>query len=695
MSICPRIHLSNGCEGWHHARPMREKRDTIAILVLLCAATIAAFWPLARNGFVFYDDPDYVSRNAMVQQGLTWAGLKWSFTTFFASNWHPLTWLSHMLDCQLFGLQAGAHHLVSLFIHVVNAALLFLLLKRMTGAQWRSAIVAALFALHPVHVESVAWTSERKDVLSALFLFLTLLAYVSYAKQFGVWSLKFRVSQTGGVHQERSKFSVQGSGFNVIFWYVIVFLCFALGLMTKPMLVTAPFVMLLLDYWPLRRVAQFGVSSLKFKASDVSEPIKATHHFSRFTLYDLHLVAEKLPFFALSTVSSVLTFVAQKRGGAVAPLEHLPFASRLSNALMAYVCYLKKTIWPDNLAVLDLRPETWPVWQLGLAALVLIAITGFVFLRKEPWLIVGWLWYLGMLVPVIGLVQVGNQFMADRYTYLPLIGCFIMLVWSLAEYFGPALEDFSRRTATVSIAALALMVIGFGVATSRQATFWRDTETLFDHCLAVTSGNYIAHNILGAALASQGRFKDAKHHFLEALRIQPTHADTLRNFGIMLTDAGEFDEARRYLSDAVRVNPRNADVYASLGLVLDSKGSTEQAIAYYRECLRLLPAQVDACNNLAWILATRPESKFRDGAEAVRLAERACEATGYKEPMLIGTLAAAYAEAGRTSDAVSSADKAISLAETVGQQGVAERNRQLIEVYRSGKPYHEPSPGTK
>lgn len=369
-------------------------------------------------------------------------------------------------------------------------------------------------------------------------------------------------------------------------------------------------------------------------------------------------------------------------------LERMPMDARLSNALVAYWVYLEKMIWPSGLAIIYPRPNDWPLEQVILAGLALVAISLPLFwlpwARGKRYLAVGWLWYLGTLVPVIGLVQVGNQFMADRYSYIPFIGCFIAGVWG-----GQELAQSFRMSRKVLALLTLLILAALGVSAERQVATWQNSQTVFEHCLAVTGDNAIAHNNLGAALADQGSLEDARTHFLAALRIRPGDADTLHNLGILLLSEGHFDEATSRLREAASVKPELAPNYARLGLIFDSEGKAEPAIACYREHLRSKPDDVEVCNNLAWLLATHPEAKLRDGNDAVRLAEHACALTGYQKTLLVGTLAAAYAEGGRFPDAQTTAKKAIALAADAGQEEMADRNRQLLELYRAGKPYHE------
>jgi tetratricopeptide (TPR) repeat protein len=633
-------------------------RLTITICIILGGITSALYWPVRNFEFILYDDGQYVFENPHVASGLSWKNLAWAVTRFHSGNWHPVTWISHMVDVQLFGMRPGLHHLTNVLLHSANTILLFLLLKAITGALWRSTIIAGLFALHPAHVESVAWVAERKDVLSTFFGFLTLLAYAKYV----------------GEKSEPQRPTAEGPSSTparyTAFYYSLSLLCFALGLMSKPMLVTLPFVMLLIDYWPLGRVSgferqNFGV--LKW------------------------LVLEKTPFLCLALGSSVITYFAQKAAGAVDTFERLPLDARLSNAVVAYSDYLQKLVWPSKLAILYLRPEHWGTLRISLALVLLIGLTLLMILgsRRWRWMAVGWFWFLGTLVPVLGVVQVGNQYMADRYTYIPFVGCFILIVWGAWEM------GRNSRIGRIAIISAGVLLLGaVATLTHRQLEYWKDNETLFGRCIAVTANNYGAHNILGVAMARQNRFEEAKSHFTEALRIQPHYSDSLQNLGILLTEHGDFDEAITNLQKAVNIRPESAVIFFRLGLMLDMKGLAEEAIIYYRECIRLRPDQVNACNNLAWLLATHPEANVRDGAEAVRLAEHACEMTGFQKTPIVGTLAAAYAEAGRFQEAVETAEKAITLATTNGELELAERNKQLLELYRTGKPYHEPAKKT-
>lgn len=577
---------SAGRDSWQE----RLLRRPGILCLCLALVTLVVFLPVAWQGFVNYDDSDYVTENAHVQSGLKWVNVVWAFTTGHASNWHPLTWLSHMVDCQLFNLKAGAHHLVSVGFHIANTLLLFLLLRRMTGALWRSALVAGLFALHPLHVESVAWASERKDVLSAFFFILTLWAYARYVKVqrpkskdrslgTGVRSGESEASST----QPASRFTFHASGY-----YLLSLGLFALGLMSKPMLVTTPFVLLLLDYWPLRRLrsAECGVRN-----SGPSTPPASSA---------LSLLLEKAPFFLLAVASSTITFIVQRKGGAVS--TSLTVGERIANALVSYVRYVGKMFWPRDLSILYPHPGHWPLWQVIASAALLLAVCAAVVLlaRKRPYLAVGWLWFCGTLVPVIGLVQVGIQSMADRYTYVPLIGLFIMLAWGLDELI-PARSWRGKAAALgagLALAACALL-------TERQIRFWRDSEALFGHAIQVTRDNYLAYNNLGFYLSGQGRIAEAMENYRRSLKINPAYEDALNNLGYALAGQRKFTEAIPLYEAALRVRPNHPEVHNNLGNALSETGRIDEAIQHYLIVLQQKPDHADAHNNLGIALAMK------------------------------------------------------------------------------------------
>jgi protein O-mannosyl-transferase len=552
------------------------------LCLLLAVATLAVFLPVARHGYVNYDDSDYVTANAHVQGGLKWENVVWAFTSGHASNWHPLTWLSHMLDCQLFGQKAGAQHLVSVGFHVANTLLLFLLLRRMTRSRWRSAMVGALFALHPLHVESVAWVSERKDVLSAFFFLLTVGAYVRYT-ECRMQNAECRITQHAirntddrlPITDHRSPSTRHRSLF-----YLLSLVLFSLGLMSKPMLVTLPFVLLLLDYWPLRR---FELNTKNSKLNTL-----------------LPLVLEKLPFFALALMSSVVTFIVQRKGGAVS--TSLSVGERVANAVVSYIRYIGKMFWPQDLSILYPHPGHWPLWQVVASAALLVAISAAVIVlaRRRPYVAMGWLWFCGTLVPVIGLVQVGIQSMADRYTYVPLIGLFIMLVWGIAELV-PARPWRAKALAIGSV----FVVVACALLTERQIRFWRDSEALFRHAVQVTRNNYLAYNNLGFYLSGQGRTAEAMENYRMSLKINPAYEDALNNLGYALAGQKRFREAIPLYEAALRIRPKHVEVHNNLGNALSEIGSIDEAIKHYLIVLKQNPNHADANNNLGIALAMK------------------------------------------------------------------------------------------
>jgi hypothetical protein len=504
-----------------HPAPTRELlRHPAAVAGALALGTFALYAQVGTHAFLQYDDDLYVTANAAVRAGLTWSGVRWAFTSLDAFGWQPLTWLSHMLDVQLFGLDAGAHHLVNAAIHAANAALLFAVLAHLTGATARSAVVAALFAVHPLHVESVAWLAERKDLLSTAFGFLALAAYARY------------VARPSAAR------------------YACVVAALAASLAAKPMWVTAPFLLLLLDVWPLRRFRDGRAGALR-------------------------LVLEKVPLVALVAASSAVAVVAQARGGAVTSLDRLDLASRVANVTVAYVRYLGKTVWPSDLAAFYPMPEGGPgLLAVAGSAAVLLALTGAALaaVRAMPWIAVGWLWFLGMLVPVIGLVQLGSQAMADRYTYVPAVGVFVGVVWTLAEVGARrvAVRHAGTAAAAVTITALAGLTV-------RQAPLWRDQETLFRHTLAVTGPNPRAHHILSQALGEKGAYPEAVVHAAIAAQLDPANPRTHKNLGYLLYRAGRVDEAIAALERAVALQPDYAEAHANLAIAYGRKGWVDRA----------------------------------------------------------------------------------------------------------------------
>jgi tetratricopeptide (TPR) repeat protein len=559
---------------------MRRPRPELLICLFLIVSTVAAYWQVWNHDFVYYDDHLYVTENPDVQEGLSWEGLLWALTTTRAANWHPLTWLSHMLDSQVFGLNPGWHHLSSLLLHLVNTLLLFVVLRRMTNAVWPSAFVAALFALHPLHVESVAWVAERKDVLSTFFWMTTMWAYVRYVES------------------------------PVIGRYLLVLLFFALGLAAKPMLVTLPFVLLLMDYWPLRR--------FQFASGGRQQSLQKSINLSYPASVPLHLVREKVPFLALAAVSSVVTLVAQQASGAIRSLDSIPFQARLANALVAYVSYIGKMIWPAHLAVLYPLSGMRPMWQAVGAGLFLACVFAFVLrsARKRPYLAVGWLWYFVTLIPVIGLVQVGSQAMADRYTYVPLIGLFIIIAWGVSEL--TATRPYQRLFLVTSA---GIVLSALGICTQLQLRHWDNDIVLFKHAVDVTANNYIAHDNLGSQLSKQERFNEAISHFSESLRIKPGQPLVHYNLGNALAKQGKLNEAIQHYSEALRIDPNSADTHNGLGAALYRQGKIEEAITHYSEALRIDPSRANTHNNLGMALAAQGklEEAIAHYSQALRL----------------------------------------------------------------------------
>lgn len=532
-------------------------RPYIAASLLLLLIAFGIFWQVKNFDFVKYDDDRYVTENRHVQAGFSGDGVSWAFRTFHANNWHPLTWLSHMMDVQLYGLNPSGHHLTNLFLHALNTLLLFFVLTKMTGFLWRSFFVASLFAVHPLHVESVAWIAERKDVLSTLFWMLTIVAYIRY--------------------KERPVFPR----------YLPVILFFILGLLSKPMLVTLPFVLILLDYWPLGQLPYPGVNS-----ENHSKSSNGIVHGERVASF-WGLILEKVPLFFLSGISIVLTLYAQWSG--IAPLESLPFSSRVANAFVSYIAYVGKMFWPQNLAVLYPYAERVPVWHAVGAVLILslitfVAVRG---MRRYSYLIVGWLWYVGTLVPVIGLVQVGEQSMADRYTYVPMIGLFLMIAWGVPDILSR--HRFSR----IALPVMAVSVIGaLMITTGFQLQYWKNSMTLFSHTLRVTKNNFVIHNNMGALLAQNNNLPEAVIHYREALKIKPDDADTHYNLANALARQGDLEGAVFHYSEVLRIRPGEASAHNNMGIALSLKGRTEEAIAHFREALKINPDFADARLNL-------------------------------------------------------------------------------------------------
>jgi protein O-mannosyl-transferase len=675
------------------------QRRSACVCAILVIGTALLYWPVAGFDFTNFDDNLYVLNNDHVNTGFSLDGLRWCFQAGYGSNWHPLTWMSHMLDCQLFGLRPGPPHFINALLHAANSALLFLVLQRLTRTFWRSAMVAALFAWHPIHVESVAWVAERKDVLSAFFWMLTLWAYIRYVE-------KLR------------------------YYYGLALVFFALALMAKPMVITLPCLLLLLDWWPLGR---FG--------PDAPNPHE-------------QVFLEKIPFFLLSAGSGFLTMIAQNRGGALKSLELVPVAARVSNAVVCYLCYVGKLFWPANLSVMYPMANNLPSWEIALAVLFLggISALAIVLRNSRPYGLVGWLWYLGMLLPVIGLVQVGPQSMADRYAYLPSIGIFIIVCWGVHDL---TLEWRGRRP-ILSLVAVWVLALG-AMQTTTQAKYWRNSGTLFQHALEINPDDALSRLSYGCYLRDMGRLEPARREFQRAIQIAPTYLPAYRCLSGVLEMEGRPDDAIAALRDCLKIRPDFSEIRCSLAKLLfardlnqEAKSELEEglkfdpgdsglhlflagslvreskydaadeqfaqsaclapndpmphfrwalalvarhknadAIAQYRAALQIQPDFPDALSNLAWLLAASPDAQLRNGAEAVDLAARACALTQGAEATKLGALANACAEAGRFDEAVAWAQKASEIALAHGQTNVAAQNLELKKLYQTHHAFHE------
>ena len=647
------------------AMPLNSRR-TVLVSIAMVVLIAIIYWPTLRSEFINYDDPDYVTANKLVQRGITGEGLKWAFGRLHgeATYWHPLTWISHMLDCQFFGLNPRWHHATSVLFHMANSILLLLFLKKLTGAFWPSTAVAALFAVHPLQVETVAWVTERKNLISTFFWLLASVAYVNFA----------RAKRLG--------------------LYIACLALFACGLMSKPAVVTLPFVFLLLDFWPLKR---FSINSIRM------------------------LLLEKLPFLALSAASAGMTILAHERIGIKAEVDQLPLLYRIQNAVVSYAQYLEKIFFPFDLGIVYPHPRTWPVETVIIASIVLLAVTIVVVacLKRRPYLGTGWCWFLGVLVPAIGIIQVGYQAMADRFVYVPIIGVLIMIAWAAADMF------FALRTRPVAVGVLfAGVLLYFVGAAVSQVRHWKDSETVFRRALAVTQRNYFAHINLADALAAKGKLDEAAFHareaieihakdqlpfvllgsieqqrtnfpgaivnFSRALALNPSSPATRYRLAIALLNNRDVTRAKEHFLILSEVPAFKAEAHASLGQILASEKNPAAAVQHYRQALQANPDWPVVLNNLAWLLASNPDAQLRNGVEAVQLAQRACKLTNNEVPMYIGTLAAAHAEAGQFADAVATAKRAQALALEKGLPELAQRNAELLELYEAGKPVRDP-----
>ena len=651
----------------------KSPTSVLLVCVGLMAVTWLVFGQTLAHDFVNFDDHVYVYENPLVTKGLSAEGLIGAFTHTHARNWHPITTLSHMLDCQLWGLKPAGHHFTNVILHTIAVLLLFLVLRQMTGALWQSAFVSVLFAIHPLHVESVAWVAERKDVLSVVFFMLTLAAYARYAQA------------------------------PTLARYALVTLLFAFGLMSKPMLVTLPFVLLLLDYWPLARLSS--------PTSKVQTQLRS-------------LIAEKIPLFALSALSCIATLLVQRADPNA--IDQLPFLWRMNNAFTSCVTYIWQMLWPTRLAVFYPYPDNrLHVGEVIVAIALLITVSLVViFLRKtKPYLVTGWFWYLGILVPVIGLIQVGEQAHADRYTYLPQIGLYIMIAWLVPDLLPDSVKRASRAVAAV---AGTLAVVALGACAFVQTSYWKNSETLWNHTLAVTADNDVAHNNIGFLLLQRGELDEAilhfqsavdirskktevhyglgaaliqnnlgnafarKHfldqaigHFQEAIRLRPDYGDAYFNLGSVLFQEGRIDEAIVQWQKALAIQPRDAEAHRNLANAFRKQERLREAITEYDRALNIKPDDSLAVNNLAWILATSSDNSIRDGTRAVRLAQEGVQISDGKDPNVLRTLAAARAEAGQFSEAVATAEEAMAMAAAQNKPELAANLEKEITLYRA------------
>jgi len=563
----------------------KHLRLTLLIGLLLAAVTLTLYWPVQHFEFVNFDDGLYVTGNRHVQGGLSMEGLTWAFTSFHAGNWHPLTWISHMADFEAYQLNAGGHHWTNVLIHTVSTVLLFLVLSSMTGVLWCSALVAALFAIHPLHVESVAWVSERKDVLSGFFWILTMGAYTHYAKN---PSLRR---------------------------YLLVLVSFGMGLLSKPMLVTLPFVLLLLDYWPLKRLAGTRTAFDPW--------VYAGGTAGRAGL--LRLIVEKVPLFIVAAAACIVTLIAQREVGALWTLEKMPFEQRIANAFVAYMEYIRKMLWPADLSVLYPHAGMPPAWKTGLAVTLIVSLS-YVAVRKAremPFLLVGWLWYLGTLVPVIGIIQVGSQSMADRYTYLPLVGLFLAAAWG-----AKSLVEKRPLLKPVVIACVIVALAGLPIPSRVHVETWKNSVTLFEQALRMTEVNPLAHHNIGAYYLERNECQKAVPHFLMALEAKKDYPYALSNLGVCTSRGNDPERALRLFDKAIRIEPRFTKARIDRAIYLMRLGRLEEAGMDFLEILKMKPDHEAAHTNLGLIFVQ--QGKLGDAEahlrEALRVNPRNAEA---------------------------------------------------------------------
>jgi protein O-mannosyl-transferase len=679
----------------------RNRWLSLAICLFLALAVWAVFGQTLHHEFVNYDDSLYVTQVAQVQTGLSWEGLKWAFTSLRAGSWHPLTWLSHMTDCQLFGLRAWGHHLSSLLLHLSNTVLLFLVLQRMTRARWRSAVAAALFALHPLHVEPVAWVSGRKDLLAAFFCFLMLWAYARFVEESAI-------SSQGAVVARRTP--------RTSLWYCLTLLFFALGLMSKPMLVTLPFVLLLLDYWPLRRLqspaaglisapppergdscpqqAPQGNALGRVPTQLYSSNVAADRNVRAPTLWQrrdtapathgpslvrnlLPLLREKVPFFVLAAACSVLTYIGQAQMGALPLGSGPPPGTRAANALLSYAWYFAKTLWPNHLAGFYPYPKSFSSWEVAAALLLLAGATVLAlrWRRQRPYVFVGWLWYVVTLLPVIGVIQVGEHARADRYAYLPQIGLYFLAVWGAVEFCGA----WRWHRVVVGSAAAAIFA-GLLACAYVQTAYWKDSVSLWTHTLACTPASSFAHYDLAGALAAQGKWDEAISHYERALQLEPDDAVAHTDLANAFAAQGRLAEAIPQYERALQLKPDDAITHLDLGNALAAQEQLPEAIGHYERALQLDPKDAEAHNNLGIALAR--EGKL---AEAILQYDRALQL----KPNVAAAhnnLALALAEQGNLNEAIQHFQQALNLATAQNKASLAQAIRSRLKSYQSGLP---------
>jgi len=620
---------------------LSQKHIFLFIIAAIVITTLVAYEPIRHNGFVSYDDASYITENPNVTGGISPQSVKWALTTPYAVNWHPLTWLSHMLDCQLFGLNPTGHHLVSVAIHIVNALLLFWILNNLTastnspqaGAIWPSAFVAAVFALHPVQVESVAWAAERKTVLSGLFWLLTMAAYIRYARV-------PRLSR-----------------------YLLVLAIFGLCIMTKPVVVTLPFAMLLLDYWPLERF-RWGHQA---EANNSKTNQKSA----------VWLIVEKLPLLAMSAILSGVTFIAQRGGEIVPTLERLPLEYRAANMFLSYIKYIIKMIWPSGLAICYPHPRAILSDAPVVICIILFILLTAAFIyagRRRKYTAVGWLWYVGTLVPVIGLVQAGAQGMANRYMYIPMLGLLMIIGWTVRDFIAGR-----PRTKKAAAAMGVLVLLSLLILTRMQVRYWENSLTLFGHDIEVTKDNVLAENGYGCALSQLGLVDEAQKHLQNAVRISPAYSEARNNLASVYLKKGMLNEAIACFNEIIKRNEATADIYYNLAAALEMQKKYDEAIKYYAKSLEMNPEDPAANKRMGIALLAAGKTN-----EAIGYAKRACELTGDKDAECLDTLASAFAAAGKFDEAARIAEKALNAAKISGRETLIVDIQKRMELYQAG-----------